>query len=53
MSRDPILLPFMEPKLLRVSLKEAFTRGVTPLPHIITDLQLADVSTKVLTRHQH
>jgi hypothetical protein len=34
-------------------IREAFTRGVITLPHLITDLQIVDVFTKALTRQQH
>ncbi|XP_031120833.1 uncharacterized protein LOC116024069 [Ipomoea triloba] len=34
-------------------IREAFTRGVITLPHLITDLQVADVFTKALTRQRH
>jgi hypothetical protein len=34
-------------------IREAFTRGVITLPHLTTDLQIADVFMKALTRQQH
>ena len=34
-------------------IREAFTRGVITLPHLTTDLQIADVFTKALTRQRH
>ncbi|KAL9379742.1 hypothetical protein Peur_028224 [Populus x canadensis] len=34
-------------------IREAFTRGVITLPHLTTDLQIADVFTKALTCQRH
>ena len=34
-------------------IREAFTQGVITLPHLTTDLQIADVFTKALTRQRH
>jgi hypothetical protein len=34
-------------------IKEAFTQGVITLPHLTTDLQIANVFMKALTRQQH
>jgi hypothetical protein len=35
------------------SIREAFEARVITLPHISTDLQIADIFTKALTRHRH
>ena len=34
-------------------IREAFTQGVITLPHLTTDLQIANVFTKALTRQRH
>jgi len=34
-------------------IREAFTRGVITLPHLTTNLQIANVFTKALTRQRH
>jgi hypothetical protein len=34
-------------------IREAFEARVITLPHIFTDLQIADIFTKALTRHRH
>ena len=35
------------------SIREAFEAHVITLPHISTDLQIADIFTKALPRHRH
>jgi len=35
------------------SIREAFEARIITLPHISTDLQIADIFTKALTRHRH
>lgn len=34
-------------------IRDAFTRGVITLPHLTTDLQIANVFTKALTHQRH